>query len=75
MPECEVCEFMVQSVADQVESFGKDKVVEVFERICGLMPEQEQQFVSQCHFILYRIGQYTLFLSQILHFCSLQVQN
>ena len=41
-----MCEFMVQSVVDQVESFGKDKVVEVFERICGLMPEQEQQFVS-----------------------------
>ena len=48
VPECEVCEFMIQSVADQVESFGKDKIVEVFERICGLMPEQEQQFVSYC---------------------------
>ena len=37
---------MVQSVSDQVQSFGKDKIVEVFERICGQMPEQEQQFVS-----------------------------
>ena len=48
VPVCEVCQFMVESVNDQLHGSGEEEVVGTFERVCSQMPQQEQQFVSTC---------------------------
>ena len=43
---CEVCEFMVKSVGEQLKDNSEEAVIGTFERVCNLMPELEQKFVS-----------------------------